>query len=107
MKKYMRVVAVLIVLSFCGSLHARVAEAAEVLRIDQNYNPLYGTMSYTLVTYSGKNQKYHGHLFTYKNKILGDYTHKILNGIGVKRFEGAGVPYRLGDQMSANGYVVK
>lgn len=107
LKKCMRVVAVLIVLSFCGGLHAKVAEAAEVLQIEQNYNPIYGTMSYTLVTYSAKNQKYNAHLFTYINGKLGDYTHRIFSGSGVKRLQGGDVPYKLGDSMSANGYVVK
>lgn len=106
MKKYMRVIAVLIILSFCGTLHTRVVEAAEAVTITQGHDRS-GRVFHTLVTYSGKNERYHAHLKTYVNQKMADYTHKIFSGSGYRYLEGGHLFCKTGDDIELDGYVVK
>lgn len=107
MKKYMRVVAVLIVCAFFGGVHTRVVDAAKAVRIERNYDPHKGIVSHTLVTYSDKNERYHGHLYTYVNDKVADYVHKIFTGSGYKYLYGGIVTCKAGDGIGVRGYVVK
>lgn len=106
MKKYMRVIAVLIVLSFCGTLHPKVAEASISASVTQSHDK-YGRVFHTLVIYSDKDVRYHGHLKTYVNEKMADYTHKIFSGSGYRLLEGGHIFCRTGDQIAVDGYTVK
>ncbi|MCM1244745.1 MAG: hypothetical protein NC293_03765 [Roseburia sp.] len=107
MKKYMRVIAVFLVLSFCETLHSRTtAEAAMVVTIEQGHDES-GKVFHTLVTYSDKIERYHAHLETYVNRKMADYTHKIFSGSGYRYMESGHFFSNTGDMIELDGYVVK
>lgn len=99
MKKYIRVVAVLIVLSFCGSLHTRVAEAAEITGLWRTYNEDRTRVYHTLRVYSERNVTYGAHMETYVNKVLKDYTHQMYSGIGERYMYGGTVSCKIADDI--------
>lgn len=107
LKKYVRVVAVLIVLSFCGGLHAKAAEAAEITGLWKTYNKDKTKVYHTLRVYSDRNVTYGAHMETYVNRVLKDYTHQMYSGIGDKYMQGGTVSCKIGDDITVNTWTVK
>lgn len=107
MKKYMRVIAVMIVLSFCVSLHTKVAEAAVITGLWKVYNKDKTKVYHTLEVYSDKNVTYGVHMETYVNKVLKDYTHQMYSGIGAKYLYGGTVSCKTGDNITVHPWATK
>ncbi|MCM1245940.1 MAG: hypothetical protein NC293_09900 [Roseburia sp.] len=105
MKRYMRVVAVLIMLSFCGGLHAKAAEAAEIRGHWRKYNEAKTKVWHVLEVYSDRNEAYGAHMKSYVNKVLKDYTHQMYSGIGTRYMVGGAVPCKIGDDITIHSWL--